>query len=58
MMTIFSSAYNPWNWTTPQERFLPAVSKADREDIDRHNAELDRPIADLKQQLDTPASAV
>ena len=43
MMTVFSSAYNPWNWTVPQERFLPAVSKADREAIDRHNAELDRP---------------
>jgi hypothetical protein len=51
MMTVFSSAYNPWSWTVPQERFLPAVSKADREAIDRHNAELDRPIADLKQQM-------
>ncbi|HYI96956.1 MAG TPA: PSD1 and planctomycete cytochrome C domain-containing protein [Bryobacteraceae bacterium] len=51
MMAVFSSAYNPWNWTTPQERFLPSVSKADREEIDRHNAELERPIADLKKQL-------
>lgn len=51
MMTVFSSAYNPWNWTTPQERYLPAASKTDQEAIDRHNAELDRPLADLKQQL-------
>ncbi|HUQ94436.1 MAG TPA: DUF1553 domain-containing protein [Bryobacteraceae bacterium] len=50
LMTVFSSAYNPWNWTTPQERFLPAVSKAEREKIDRHNAELDIPVAALKQQ--------
>ncbi len=51
LMSVFSSAYNPWNWTTPQERYLAAVSKADREKIDRHNAELDRPIAELKSQM-------
>jgi len=51
LLTVFSSAYNPWNWTTPQERFLPAVSKAEQEKIDRHNAELDVPLAGLKEQL-------
>ncbi len=50
-MTVFSSAYNPWQWTTPQQRFLPAVSKVEREKIDRHNAELDVPLAALKEQI-------
>ncbi|MEO7653238.1 MAG: DUF1549 domain-containing protein, partial [Bryobacteraceae bacterium] len=51
LMTVFSAAYNPWNWTTPQERHLPAVSKAEKEKIDRHNAEIDRQLTDLKEQL-------
>ena len=51
LLTVFSSAYNPWNWTTPQERFLPAVPKAEQEKIDRHNAELDVPLAGLKQRI-------
>ena len=51
LMTVFSSSYNPWNWTTPQDRYLPSVSKTDQEKIDRHNTELDRPLADLRRQM-------
>jgi mono/diheme cytochrome c family protein len=51
LMTVFSSSYNPWNWVPPQQRFLPSVSRADQEIIDRHNAELDGPLKELQGQL-------
>ena len=48
---LFMSAYNPMDWKQPKHRFLPDVSKPDQEEIDRHNAEIDKPLGKLEKQL-------
>ena len=53
MLAVFASGYNPARWLQPKHRFLPSVSKADQEEIERHNAEIDQPIVKLKEQLET-----
>ena len=52
-LSIFAPAYNPWNWTQPKNRVLATVSPSDEEEIKRHNADLDKPIADLQKELAT-----
>ena len=53
MLAVFASGYNPAHWLQPKNRFLPDVSRTDREEIERHNAEIDAPVARLKEQLET-----
>ena len=48
---MFTAAYNPTDWKQPKNRFLPNVSKPDEEEIARHNAEIDRPLEKLKEEL-------
>src|SRR6266702_5343431 len=50
-LSIFSPAYNVFNWQQPKKRHLADVSKAEEEEIARHNGEIDRPLAELKAQL-------
>lgn len=50
-LALFTTAYNPADWLQPQNRHLYTVSKGDKEEIDRHNKELDAPIAELQKQL-------
>jgi len=52
-LSIFASAYNPWNWTQPKNRVLSTVSPSEEEEIKRHNADLDKPVAELQKELDT-----
>jgi len=52
-LSIFAPAYNPWNWTQPKNRVLATVSPSDEAAIKSHNAELDKPIAELQKELDT-----
>jgi mono/diheme cytochrome c family protein len=51
-LSLFSTAYNPSDWLQPQKRYLWSVSKEEKEEIDRYNAEIDRPVAALTKQLD------
>src|SRR5947209_2394022 len=50
-LAVFTPAYNPSNWLQPKNRHLYAVSKAEQEEIERHNAEIDRPVKELQKQL-------
>jgi Protein of unknown function (DUF1553)/Protein of unknown function (DUF1549)/Planctomycete cytochrome C len=52
LMAIFATGYNPDEWMQPKDRFLPDVSKAEQEEIARFNAEIDRPLNELKKQLE------
>jgi mono/diheme cytochrome c family protein len=52
MMAIFTSGYNPVHWMQPKRRFLSSVSAVEVEEIRRHNAEIDKPIAKLKEELE------
>jgi mono/diheme cytochrome c family protein len=51
LLSIFATSYNPSEWLQPKNRYLPDVSKAEQEEIARHNAEIDRPLADVQKQL-------
>ena len=50
-LALFTTAYNPTDWLQPQNRHLYTVSKTDKEEIDRFNKEIDKPIVEWKQQL-------
>ena len=51
LLAIFAPAYNVQNWKQSKERFLPDVSPAEQQTIDRHNAEIDRQVGELNRQL-------
>jgi len=51
LISIFATSYNPSEWLQPKNRYLPDVSKAEQEDIARHNAEIDRPLNEAQKQL-------
>ena len=52
LSAVFTPAYNLEEWTQPKDRVLPDVSKAEQEKIERHNAEIDRPLGELTKQLE------
>ena len=50
-LALFMSAYNPMAWKQPKNRFLPDVSKPEQEEIDRHNAEIEKPLKKLEEEM-------
>ncbi len=48
---FFAPAYDAQHWLHSKDRFLPDVSRAEKQAIDQHNADLDRRIAELNQEL-------
>lgn len=48
---LFTPAYNPMDWKQPKFRYLPDVAKPEREEIDRHNAEIQKPLDKLEEEL-------
>jgi hypothetical protein len=58
LMAAFTPAYNPASWKPVfpwkpdvQDRGMPDVSPAERAQIERHNGQIDRDVARLKQRL-------
>ncbi len=51
LAAFFTPAYDAQNWKHSKERFLVDVSESDRQVIDRHNADVNRQIADLRAQI-------
>lgn len=50
-LALFTTSYNPTDWLQPQNRHLFTISKEDKEAIDLHNKELDKPLGELNKQL-------
>lgn len=50
---IFSPAFNPDQWVQPQKRALPAVSNAEKAEIELFNAPFNREIALLEKRQET-----
>ncbi len=50
-LALFTAAYNPSNWLPPEKRHLYTVSENERKEIDRHNADIDKSVTELKNQL-------
>lgn len=48
---LFTPAYNPMDWKQPKFRYLPDVAKPEQEEIDRHNAEIQKPLDKLEAEL-------
>jgi mono/diheme cytochrome c family protein len=53
MLALFTPSYNPTDWLQPKNRHLYTVTKAEQEEIDRHNKEVDKSLEDLNKQLET-----
>src|SRR5262249_477634 len=51
-MAVFATAYNPDIWLRPAERYLPAISPAEKEQIDRYNARIDARLAQITKRLE------
>ena len=52
MLALLATGYNPVHWLQPKNHFLPSVSKAEQEEIERHNAAIDKPLAKLEERLE------
>ncbi|HVC97360.1 MAG TPA: DUF1549 and DUF1553 domain-containing protein [Pirellulales bacterium] len=52
MMAVFATAYNPDQWLRPADRYLPAIAPPEKEQIDRHNAQIDARLAEITKRLD------
>ncbi len=50
-LNLFATSYNPVDWLQPQNRHLWTVSKSEKEEIDRYNAQFDAPLAELNKEL-------
>jgi hypothetical protein len=53
MLAILAPAYNVQNWKKVDERFLPDVSPAQKQEIDQRNADIEKQVGELNQQLAT-----
>jgi mono/diheme cytochrome c family protein len=51
MLALFTNALNPTSWVQPKKRIQYTVSKAEQEEIEAHNKEVDRAVGVLKEQL-------
>ena len=49
---IFASAYSPYEWVKPKDRFLELAGTEDRSRIAEHNARIDKRIQPVHEQLD------
>ena len=48
---IFTPAYNVQSWLAPKDRMLPDVSSAEKDEIDGHNAEVDKQIEPFQKKI-------
>ena len=51
LMALLTPAYNPQNWVTVDQRYLPDVSPAEQAEISAANTELDRRIAEEQAKI-------
>ncbi|MBI3839673.1 MAG: DUF1553 domain-containing protein, partial [Planctomycetia bacterium] len=49
LLSAFTPTFNPQSWIPPKQRSLADISPAEKAQADRHNAEIDRQIAELKK---------
>ncbi|MCY2963313.1 MAG: PSD1 and planctomycete cytochrome C domain-containing protein [Planctomycetota bacterium] len=52
LMALFTPALNPANWKNARNRMLPDVVPPVVAEIQKHNAEIDRRVAQLQQEVD------
>jgi mono/diheme cytochrome c family protein len=52
LMSIFTPAYNVQSWLQPKERALADVSASEKEEIDRHNAEVEKRLEPFRTELE------
>ena len=50
-LALLQPAFNPDRWLIPAQRQLPNVSAAEKTEIERGNAELDRQAGELRKQI-------
>ena len=53
LMARFTPALNPANWKNARQRLLPDVSAPVLAEIQKHNGDIDRQVAQLQQEIDS-----
>lgn len=48
LLATFTPAFNPSSWVQPKNRGLADISPSEKVEAERHNAEIDRQIAEIK----------
>ncbi|MEX2287118.1 MAG: PSD1 and planctomycete cytochrome C domain-containing protein [Planctomycetaceae bacterium] len=51
LMGVFAGGYDVQNWQTSKLRCVPDVAPARKSEIDAHNADVDKQVASLKEQM-------
>ena len=51
MLSLITPAFNIQDWKSPEERALPALSAAEKTQIDAHNAEINKQTEELTRQV-------
>src|SRR5262245_1982614 len=51
LLAVLKPIYNPEQWIQPQNRHLPDVSMKEKDAIERHNADIDRQVAERNRQI-------
>ncbi len=57
LAAIFSPAFDPERWLQPKDRQLPAIGRAKRAEIERHNGEIDTRVKELEAEKTKAADA-
>ena len=58
LLAVFTPTFNPTGWVPPKQRALADIAPARKAEAEKHNAEIDRQIGELKsRQTDHPRPA-
>lgn len=52
LSAVLQTAYDPYDWVLPTERYLEVITPSERELIERHNANVQEAINDLNEKLE------
>lgn len=52
LSAVLQTAYDPYDWVLPTERYLEVISPSERELIERHNVDVQEAINDLNEKLE------
>ncbi len=51
LISLVQPVFNPDKWLQPKDRAVPSVSPKEQEEINRHNGEIDKQVAELQSQI-------
>jgi hypothetical protein len=52
LISIVQPVFNPDKWLQPKDRVLPSISPKEQAEVNRHNGEIDKQVAELQGQIE------